>query len=96
MDQLVENPSAMQETAYNAGDAVLIGGSGGSSGKGNDNQLQYSCLGKSHERWNLGNYSPWGRRVRHNLTKAPLISLFKVNQDEDYCPCGPNLVRGAL
>ena len=54
MDQLVENPSAMQETAYNARDAVSIGGSGGSSRKGNDNQLQYSCLGKSHEQWNLG------------------------------------------
>ena len=74
VDQLVENPSVMQETAYSAGDAVLICGSGGSSGEGNDNQLQYSCLGKSQEQWNLGNYSPWGCRVRHDLTKPPLIS----------------------
>ena len=32
-------------SAYNAGDVSLIPGSGRSSGEGNGNQLQYSCLG---------------------------------------------------
>ena len=31
----------------NAGDAGVIPGSGRSPGEGNDNQLQYSCLGNS-------------------------------------------------
>ena len=33
-----------KESAYNAGDQGLISGSGRSSGEGNDNPLQYSCL----------------------------------------------------
>ena len=37
-DSVVENPPA------NAGDAGLIPGSGRSSGEGNGNSLQYSCL----------------------------------------------------
>ena len=34
----------MQETACNAGDLILIPGSGRSSGEGNGNPLQYYCL----------------------------------------------------
>ena len=44
----------------NAGDrrdVGLIPGSGGSSGEGNGNPLQYSCLGKSHGR---ADYRSWG------------------------------------
>ena len=37
---VVKNPSA---NAREAGDAVLIHGSGRSPGVGNDNPLQYSC-----------------------------------------------------
>ena len=33
-----------KESAYNAGDPGSIPGSGRSSGEGNDNPLQYSCL----------------------------------------------------
>ena len=36
--------SVMQETACNAGDTSLIPESGRSSGDGNGNPLQYSCL----------------------------------------------------
>ena len=36
--------SDSQESACNAGDWGLILGSGRSSGEGNDNPLQYSCL----------------------------------------------------
>ena len=35
-----------RESAHNAGDPVLIPGSGRSLGKGNSNPLQYSCLTK--------------------------------------------------
>ena len=34
-----------KESAFNAGDLSLIPGSGRSSGEGNGNPLQYSCLG---------------------------------------------------
>ena len=40
----VENPPA------NEGDAVLLPGSGRSPGEGNDNPLQYSCLGNPMDR----------------------------------------------
>ena len=42
--QLVKNLPAMQETALNAGDMVLIPGSGRSPGGEHGNPLQYSCL----------------------------------------------------
>ena len=41
---VVKNPPA------NAGDTGLIPGSGRSSGEGNGNPLQYSCLGSPMER----------------------------------------------
>ena len=44
---VVKNPSA---NAGEAGDAVLIHGSGRSPGVGNDNPLQYSCLENSMDR----------------------------------------------
>ena len=31
-------------------------------GVGNDNPLQYSCLGKSHGQRSLVGYSPWGHK----------------------------------
>ena len=43
--QLVKNPPAIQETACNNGDAGLIPELGRSPGEGNDNPVQYSCLG---------------------------------------------------
>ena len=48
--QLVKNPPAMQETAYNAGDPGLTLGSGRSSGEGNGNPFQYFCLGNPMDR----------------------------------------------
>ena len=39
--------SDVKESACNAGDPVLIPGSGRSPGKGNGNPLQYSCLENS-------------------------------------------------
>ena len=49
-------------------DMGLIPGSGGSSGEGNGNPLQYSCLGKSHRQRNLVGYGLWGGR-ESDMTK---------------------------
>ena len=42
--------SAVKNSPFNAEDAHLIPGSGRSSGEGNGNLLQYSCLGNSMDR----------------------------------------------
>ena len=42
--------SDSKESAHNAGDLGLIPGLGRSSGEGNDNPLQYSCLENSMDR----------------------------------------------
>ena len=60
---VVKNPSA---NAREAGDAVLIHGSGRSPGGGHGNPLQYACLENSHGQRSLVGYSPWGRRVGHD------------------------------
>ena len=49
-------------SAYNAGDPGLIPGSGGSPEEGNDNPLQYSCLG------NLMDRGAWQATV-HEIAK---------------------------
>ena len=52
-------PNSGEESTCNAGDVGLIPGSGRSSGEGNGNPLQYSCLENSGQRSLMG-YSPWG------------------------------------
>ena len=47
-------------SAGNTGDMSLIPGSGRSPREGNGNQLQYSCLKKSHRQMIQVGYSPWG------------------------------------
>ena len=57
---MVKNPPA------NAGDAVLIPGSGRSPGEGNGNPLHYSS-GEIPWTEEPGGLQPWGRkRVRHD------------------------------
>ena len=65
-----------KETACQAGDLGLIPGLGKSSGEGNGNPLQCSCLGNSTDRgaWQA-TYSPGGyKRVRHNLATEQACS----------------------
>ena len=50
-----------KESACNLGDPGSIPGSGRSSGEGNGNLLQYSCLENSMDRG-----ACWGHRVRHD------------------------------
>ena len=47
-------------SAYTVGDPGLIPESGRSSGEGNGNPIQYSCLEESHGWRSLVGYSPWG------------------------------------
>ena len=55
--------SDSKEPACNVGDLGSVPGLGRSSGEGNDNPLQYSCLENSMNRgtWQA-TYSPWGRK----------------------------------
>ena len=55
---VVKNPPAMQEIMG------LIPGSGRSPGQGNDNPLQYSCLGKSYGQRSLAGYKRWKMTLR--------------------------------
>ena len=55
--------SDSKESTFNAEDWESVRGFGRSPEEGNDNSLQYSCLGKSHGQRILMGYSPWGHRV---------------------------------
>ena len=44
------NSFNLKESSCNAGDAGSVPGSGRSSGEGNGNPLQYSCLGNPMDR----------------------------------------------
>ena len=54
--------SVVKTPPANAGDVNLIPGSRRFPGEGNDNPLQYSCLGNSNRQGNLAGYSPWGHK----------------------------------
>ena len=54
---------AVKASAYNAGDLGLIPGSRRSSGEGNGNPLQYSCLESSRDR------GVW-QAIVHGVTKS--------------------------
>ena len=79
--------SASKDSACNAGDigdTSSISGSERSSGEGNDNTLQYSCLGNPMDRgaWRTI-YSAWGhKRGRHDLaTKRQQQLLWVAHRD---------------
>ena len=60
---MVKNPPA---SAGDTGDMGFIPGSGRSSGGGNDNLLQYSCLDNPVDRGAWWAVAMWSQRVRHN------------------------------
>ena len=49
-----------KESAYNTGDSGSIPGLGRSPGEGNDNPLQYSCLGNPMDRKEPGRLQSMG------------------------------------
>ena len=69
-----------QESACNAGDLGSIPGSGRSSGEGNGNPFQYSCLENPMNRGAWQGYSPWDCKSWTQLSKQTtttvVISLF--------------------
>ena len=75
--------SAVGNPPAKAADAGWIPGSGRSSGGGNDNPLQYSCLGNPMDRgaWQATDHGV--ARVRHDLaieqTQKGLESLIKTD-----------------
>ena len=69
---MVKNPPA------NAGDSGLISGSGRSPGEGNDNPLQYSCLG------NPMNRGAW-RAVVHGIIKESDIAAKSLQSCPTLC-----------
>ena len=77
--------SAVQNPPANAGDAGSIPGSGRSSGRGNDDPLQYSCLGNPMDRGFWQATDRGVARVRYDLasehtcTQKGLESLIKTD-----------------
>ena len=63
--------SVGKESACNAGDPVSIPGSGRSSGEGNGNPLQYSCLENSMDRGAWKATAQGVARVIHDLATKP-------------------------
>ena len=63
--------SAGKESACSAGDMGLIPGSGRSSGEGNDNPLQYSCLENPMDRGDWQATVHGIPRVGHDLATKP-------------------------
>ena len=59
--------SVGKESACNAGDKGLIPGSGRSSAEGNDNPLQYSCLGNPMDKRSLVGTVHGAIGIGHNL-----------------------------
>ena len=61
-------------SACGVGDPGSIPGLGGSSGEGNGNPLQYSCLKNPLDRGILVGYSPWGCK-ESDMTERLLFHL---------------------
>ena len=68
---MVENPPA------NARDVDSIPGSGRSPGGGNDNSVQYSCLGNPMDRGTWPSYSP--KDFEESNTTERLSTQFQFN-----------------
>ena len=60
-----------KDSTCSTGDTGSIPGLGSSSGKGNDNPLQYSCLGNPTDRGAWWAIVHGVRQVRHNLASKP-------------------------
>ena len=79
--------SDSKESSCNAGDLGSLPGLGRSSGEGNGNPLQYSCLGNSIDKRSLAGYNPWGsQRVGHDLVTNFHFSLSSYKKDNNK-PC---------
>ena len=73
--------SDSKASAYNVGDLGSNPGSGRSSGEGNGNLLQYSCLENPMDRGAWLSCSVWGRRESDRTERLHFTSL-QAYQDE--------------
>ena len=75
--------SNSKESACNAGDLGSIPGLGRSSGEGNDNPLQYSCLENSMDRgtMSMGLQSIGSQRVGHDWATNPYTIRLLIQYD---------------
>ena len=80
--QLVNNPSALQETACNAGDLGSIHGLGRSPGEGNGNPLQFSCLGSPMDRGDCQVTGHGVTRIGHHWATEPPPPSFNPARDK--------------
>ena len=71
--------SEVESLPDNAGETDLIPGSRISSGEGNGNPLQYSCLEKPHGRRSLVGYNLWGRKESDTTERLHLKELSRPN-----------------
>ena len=71
-------------SAYNAGDPGSIPGLGRSSGEGNGNPLQYSCLGNlqysclENGLRSVVGYSPWGHKESDTTGRLHFLSFLPI------------------
>ena len=68
---------------------VLIPGLEKSPGEGNGTPLQYSCLGNPMDKRSLAGYSPWGRRVGHDLATKLDGRVLATSLITNYDPAFP-------
>ena len=71
--------SDSKTSAYNVGDPGSIPGLGRSSGEGNGNPLQYSCLENPVDRGTCQATVHGISRVRHNLATKPIHYMENVS-----------------
>ena len=66
---------AQMVKCLSAGDPGLIPGSGRSSGEGNGNSLQHSCLENFHGLRSLVGYSSWGHKELDTIEGLHFTSM---------------------
>ena len=73
----------------NAGDAGSIPGSGRPPGEGNDNRLQYSCLGNSMDGgvWQATVHGVVKSRTQENVVYTYNITLLSLKKDGNTTIC---------
>ena len=75
--QLIKNPPANVEDTRDAGS---IPGSGRSSGEGNGNPPQYSCLANSMGKRSLAGYSPGGRKESDMTMHTCMVVMWEQSK----------------
>ena len=73
----------VKTSAYNARDPGSVPGLGRSSGEGNVNPLQDSCLENPMNGWrSLVGYSPWGRKESDMTEQLHFLSMLLQNYSQ--------------